>query len=170
MAHKKKRNLELFLRNFIFGVEDSLVSTVGLLSGVAAAGVAKQTIFLTGTVLVCVEALSMATGSFLSEHSAEEYESHREVSAQKSIYASIIMFVSYFLTGFIPLFPYLFYSREEAFGLSIAFSLGALFLLGVISGLLLHISWLRKGIEMFLLGGIAIIIGIVVGNIVNSVQ
>jgi VIT1/CCC1 family predicted Fe2+/Mn2+ transporter len=50
----------IYLRNFIFGVEDSLVSTVGLLSGVAVAGVASRTILLTGVVLIFVEAFSMA--------------------------------------------------------------------------------------------------------------
>ncbi len=64
---------KVYLRNFVFGVEDSLVSTVGLLSGVAAAGVETKTIVLTGVVLIIVEALSMAVGSYLSEYSVEEY-------------------------------------------------------------------------------------------------
>ena len=52
-----------YFRNFIFGVEDSLVSTVGLLSGVAIAGVPSRTILLTGVVLILVEAFSMAAGA-----------------------------------------------------------------------------------------------------------
>ena len=40
-----------YLRSFIFGVEDSLVSTVGLLSGVAIANASRDTILLTGTVV-----------------------------------------------------------------------------------------------------------------------
>src|SRR3989338_4103836 len=46
----------VYIRNLIFGVEDSLVSTVDLLSGVAAAGVPRSVIFLTGVVLIFVEA------------------------------------------------------------------------------------------------------------------
>ena len=60
----KKLKTALYLRNFIFGVEDSLVSTVGLLSGVAVANVDQATIFLTGMVLIFVEAFSMGVGSF----------------------------------------------------------------------------------------------------------
>ena len=57
-------------------MEDSLVSTVGLLSGVAVANVPMTTILLTGLILIFVEAISMAAGSFLSEYSAEGYASH----------------------------------------------------------------------------------------------
>src|SRR5262245_46938731 len=67
-----------YFRNFVFGVEDSLVSTVGLLSGVAIAGLAREEIFLTGVILIFVEAVSMAAGSFLSESSAEEFATHSE--------------------------------------------------------------------------------------------
>ena len=48
----KKETIEkyaLYAKNFIFGVEDSLVSTVGLLSGIAIAGVPRGTIFLSIT-------------------------------------------------------------------------------------------------------------------------
>jgi len=65
-----KRNL---FRNFIFGVEDSLVSTVGLLSGIAAADTSRFTIITTGIVLIFVEAFSMGIGSFLSEETSEQF-------------------------------------------------------------------------------------------------
>ena len=65
-----------YLRNFVFGVEDSLVSTVGLLSGIAIAGMNRESIFATGVVLIFVEAVSMAAGSFLAETSAETVTSH----------------------------------------------------------------------------------------------
>jgi hypothetical protein len=47
----KKRLDGMFLRNFIFGIEDSLVSTVGLLSGIAIEHIPQVTIVLTGVVL-----------------------------------------------------------------------------------------------------------------------
>src|SRR3989344_3322331 len=90
----------LYLRNLVFGVEDGLVSTVGLLSGIAIAGVERDTIFLTGMVLIFVEAFSMAAGSFLSEFSAEEYALQREVSGRTPFFNGLIMFWSYLLAGF----------------------------------------------------------------------
>ena len=60
-----KNVLAGYLRAFVFGVEDSLASTVGLLSGIAIAGAGRETILMTGIVLIFVEAFSMAIGDFL---------------------------------------------------------------------------------------------------------
>ncbi|MBI2984425.1 MAG: VIT1/CCC1 transporter family protein [Candidatus Kerfeldbacteria bacterium] len=157
----------LYIRNFIFGGEDSLVSTVGLLSGIAAAGLTRGDIVLTGVVLIFVEALSMAVGSFLAENSAEEYLTRREVPAQTAIKAGLIMFVSYFLLGFVPLAPYLMLSVTAAFPVSIGASLLALWLLGYGSGEKFHVQARRSGLKMLVLGGLAIAIGIIVGRVVR---
>lgn len=165
---KTKSENALVIRNFVFGVEDSLVSTVGLLSGVAAAGVSKQTIFLTGLVLIFVEAFSMGIGSFLSEESVEEYENIKSTKNGKTYFAASIMFISYFLSGFIPLFPYLIFTTTTAFIISVALSLLALFILGAISATVYHRNIFKKGIEMLLLGGLAIMAGIVVGFVAKD--
>jgi VIT1/CCC1 family predicted Fe2+/Mn2+ transporter len=156
-----------YLRNFVFGVEDSLVSTVGLLSGVVVAGVSQKVVFMTGIVLIFVEAFSMAVGSFLSEYSAENYVDRAEVSKRKSIIGSIIMFFSYFIFGFVPLLPYIFFTLSTAFKYSIIFSLVALFLLGMISSRISHTNILRGGIRTAFVGGLAILIGISAGKIVS---
>ncbi|PIR89127.1 MAG: hypothetical protein COU07_02765 [Candidatus Harrisonbacteria bacterium CG10_big_fil_rev_8_21_14_0_10_40_38] len=157
-----------YLRNFIFGVEDSLVSTVGLLSGIAIAEVPRQTIVLTGIVLIFVEAFSMAVGSFLSEHSAEDFLRKSEGSTNSPRIGGVIMFFSYFIAGFIPLSPYFFFETKFAFGMSIAFSLISLFLLGFVSARFSHSNIWRSGFRMLLLGGVAIFVGTIVGQLVNN--
>lgn len=156
-----------YLRNFVFGVEDSLVSTVGLLSGVVVAGVSQKVVFMTGIVLIFVEAFSMAVGSFISEYSAENYVDKSEVSKRKSVIGSIIMFFSYFIFGFVPLIPYILFSINNAFFYSIIFSLITLFLLGIISSHISHTNILRGGIRTAFIGGLAILIGISAGKIVS---
>lgn len=163
MNGQSKETKALFIRNFIFGVEDSLVSTVGLLSGVAIADVPRATIFLTGMVLIVVEALSMGVGSLLSESSAQEFVKQRKTS-KRTTTAALIMFVSYFASGFIPLAPYLLITDvERAFPLSIGASLIALFLLGYISAKWFKANVYRSAFRMFVLGGIAIAAGVAVG-------
>lgn len=154
----------MYIRNFVFGGEDSLVSTVGLLSGVAAAGIAKADIILTGIVLIFVEALSMAVGSFLSENSAEEYLEKTELPLRQSITAGTIMFASYFVLGFLPLAPYLFLPVKLAFGASIIAALLALGILGWASGREFKVVAWRSGLKMLILGGAAIGIGVLVGR------
>lgn len=152
------------LRNFVFGVEDSLVSSVGLLSGIAVANVSSRTIFLTGMVLIFVEAFSMAVGTFLSESSADEYAAGTETPYRQNIIDAMIMFSSYFISGFIPLFPYMLSPVDSAFWISIALSLCALFLLGATVGRFAHLGILRGGVRMFVIGGLAILVGSAIGG------
>lgn len=156
-----------YFRNFIFGVEDSLVSTVGLLSGIAIAGVEHYTIFLTGVVLIFVEAFSMGAGSFLSETSAEEYTAGQNVSQKDSVLAGAVMFCSYFVAGFIPLFPYLVVTGTNALIISIVLSIAALFILGAASGAFARARVLRSAFRMAIVGGGAIGVGILVGSLVG---
>lgn len=153
-----------YFRNFIFGVEDSLVSTVGLLSGVAIAGVAHETILLTGIVLIFVEAFSMAAGSFLSETSAEEFAAKRHTANTRPASAGVVMFFSYFAAGFIPLFPYLVLGGDTAFFSSIFVSVLALFVLGAVSGIFSRTSITKSAIRMGVVGGVAIAVGVTVGS------
>lgn len=164
--HKKSA---LYLRNFIFGVEDSIVSTAGLISGIAIADLPRSSILITGTVLIFVEAFSMAVGSLLSEHSVEEYENHSEVSILYPAKGSLVMFFAYFIFGFLPILPYIFISREYAFWFSIIISLLALFVLGAVSSKFFGTRIIRHGLEMLLMGGVAITIGILVGKLAGPV-
>lgn len=165
---KTKEVTAAYLRNFVFGVEDSLVSTVGLLSGLVVTEMPKGTILIAGIVLIFVEAFSMAVGSFLSERSATEYIEKKEISASDSVLDGIVMFVSYFFSGFIPLLPYMITSTSRAFWYSILFSLAALFVLGVIGAKISGRNIFKSGLRMAGIGGIAIALGIIVGRIVNN--
>lgn len=150
---------KLYVRNFVFGVEDSLVSTVGMLSGVAVAGLPRSSVFISGLVLIFVEAFSMGVGSYLSEDSTEDGKYKSEV-----IRAALIMFISYFIAGFIPLTPYYVFDVQVALPLSIALSLVSLFILGLTDANLMKKNLIRSGIKMLVLGGLAIAVGITVGN------
>jgi len=159
------KHFPLYLRNFIFGVEDSLVSTVSLLAGIAIGGVSRETIFLTGAVLILVEGFSMASGSFLTESSVREYL-HGRGDSERPLWGGVIMFVSYLLAGLIPLASYIIFSDlTTAIYMSAATSLAALFALGLISGSLSHGHLFRRAGRMFIVGGVAIALGLAAGLI-----
>lgn len=156
---------EGFLRNFIFGVEDSLVSTVGFVSGIAAASVAHETILLSGIVLIFVEAFSMGVGSALSEESVQEARQHRSVRWARAFSGGMIMFFSYLGAGFLVLSPYLLSEPAIARSQSIALSLVLLFLLGVISAKIARLPVFRRALRMLVIGGLAILLGALVGRL-----
>ena len=162
MINRKKYSL--IIRNFTFGVEDSLVSTVGLLAGIAFAGVESNTIILTGIVLIFVEAFSMGVGSLLSEQSVEQYEQKKEVSLSKPAFAGTIMFFSYVIAGLIPLSPYIFSFGTNAVWWSIGLTLLSLFLLGILNAHLFRVKAWKDGLLTLIMGGLAVAIGIAVGQ------
>ncbi|MBP7966833.1 VIT1/CCC1 transporter family protein [Candidatus Woesebacteria bacterium] len=162
-----KKTFILYTRNFIFGSEDSLVSTVGLLAGIASAGIGRKEIIISGIVLICVEAFSMSVGSFLSERETEESSSGYIQKNSNSVVASIIMLVSYIICGFIPLSPYFFMDTNQAFWWSIIASIAFLFVLGFISAKILKIKVLRSALRMTIMGGMAIGLGVIVGLIMK---
>ncbi|MDO8408397.1 MAG: VIT1/CCC1 transporter family protein [bacterium] len=157
--------LALYMRTVIFGVTDSLVSTVGLLAGLNAAGAPHRLIVLTGVVYALVEAFSMAVGDFLSEESAEEYTAQGAVSDTAPLFASIVMFFTFAIVALIPVAPYLLLGDPQALGVSIILSIFALFVVGAVGARFSRVPMLWRGARMALLGGGAILIGIVVGAV-----
>jgi len=151
--------MKKYLKNFIFGVEDSLVSTGGMLSGIASAGVPRQDIFIAGIVLIFVEAFSMGVGSYLSESFTER--------PSKSAIGGVVMLLSYFFAGFIPLSPYLFLPTSQAFWVSIICSSVALLILGATSARISNKNIGIQAIKMVAFGGAAITIGVIVGKIIR---
>lgn len=65
------------VRDVVFGLEDSLVSTLGTITGVAVGTHNTFYVVLTGVVLVFVEAISMTAGSYLSSKSAKDLYDER---------------------------------------------------------------------------------------------
>src|SRR5271167_1107439 len=109
----------LYLRTIIFGVTDSLVSTVGLLAGLDVAGAPHQTLALTGIVYAFVEAFSMAVGNYLSEEGAEEYATGQASTSSSALAGGVLMFVVFVLASFIPIVPYIVFATWVALAASI---------------------------------------------------
>src|SRR3989338_7341580 len=64
------------LRDAVFGTQDGLISTLGALTGIAAGTQNREAVVVAGFVIVVVESLSMAAGSYLSSKSQREYLEH----------------------------------------------------------------------------------------------
>ena len=62
------------IRNIIFGIEDSLVSTSGFLFGLATTSYETPQIFTSGIIIISVEAVSMGAGAFLTEEETKEID------------------------------------------------------------------------------------------------
>jgi vacuolar iron transporter family protein len=152
-----------YIQSAMFGFNDALVSTTGVIVGVSTGTQNKQIVILAGVVTILVEALSMGAGQYSSSKTAHQLDN---VDAFKvPLISGLIMFASYFLAGLVPLLPILIfpmgYSREVA----IVAALIGLFFLGYYKGKIVKVSPIKSALEILIIGGLATAVGIVAGNI-----
>lgn len=142
------------LRTIIFGIEDSLVSTTGVVVGLIAAGTSEATILAAGLITVVVEATSMGAGEFISNDDNPEKD---KVAIQKGL----LMLVSYLLAGIWILIPLLLGINSNY--IIVGFTFINLFALGYWRGHILQKSRIKYGLRTLLVGGVACSFGIAVG-------
>lgn len=153
-----------YMRSVIFGIEDSLVSTTGLIAGISIGADSRRVVLLGGIVAIIVEATSMGAGEYLSDSAVAELDKMKRPRENPAI-SGLLMCFSYLLAGLIPLAPVLLVAYPKSLWFSVAFALAGLFLLGFFKGRLLKTSPLKGGLKILIVGGIATIFGIVVGSI-----
>lgn len=152
-----------YLQSAMFGFSDALVSTTGVIVGISTGTQNKQVVILAGVVTILVEALSMGSGQYLSSKSAHQLD--KIDSFRVPITSGFIMFFAYFLAGLVPLLPIILFPIEYSRDVAIAAALIGLLTLGYAKGKVVKVSPIKSAIEIFIIGGLATIIGIIVGNV-----
>ncbi len=160
------------MREIVFGLEDSLVSTLGALTGIAAGTQNASIVILSGVVIVAVEAVSMSAGSYLSSKVAVEVEGKgRRGVMLRALRAAGVMGVFYVLGGAIPLLPYLLLPVEVASLPSVILTGCVLFGVGAWSASFAKRSLWKGGFEMLIVSlaaaGIGYLIGALAQNLMN---
>lgn len=154
---------EDYFRSIMFGLQDGLVSTTGVVAGISAGVSDKAIIILASFVAISVEASSMAAGQYSSEkavHQMDRRGRHRD----DLIFGAFLMFISYLAAGFIPIAPFLIFDPPAARIVSISVALISLFGIGYFKGKFVKFGALRSAVEMLLIGGLATVIGLIVGS------
>jgi VIT1/CCC1 family predicted Fe2+/Mn2+ transporter len=152
-----------YLRSSIFGFQDALVSTTGVIMGISAGVNNKDFIILSALVTVSVEAMSMAAGQYLSEKSVHELpQNHHHDSL---IIGGLLMFFSYIIGGLIPIIPILFVPFQYFPVVSTVFAFIGLFALGFLKAKFFTGKVWRSAIESLVIGGLATLIGLFIGSI-----
>lgn len=146
----------------MFGLQDGLVSTTGVVVGISAGVADPRIIILASFVAVSVEASSMAAGEYSSEKAVHQLDKKGRHNDSLLMDTSL-MFFSYLGAGLIPILPFLLFPIGIARIFSIIVALGSLFLVGYWKGKIVGDRSLRSATEMLLIGGLATIIGLAVG-------
>ncbi len=81
--HHQNKGSSSTMREMVFGMEDGMVSTLGAITGIAAATGDHFVVILSGIVIISVESVSMAVGSYLSSKSAKGID-ERKMQEEKT--------------------------------------------------------------------------------------
>jgi len=155
---------EDYLRSGLFGIQDGLVSTTGVVVGISTGIEDRAIIMLAALVAVTVEATSMAAGQYSSEKAVHQMDKTGKHTDSLMI-GALVMFFGYLLGGIVPIIPTILLNQPEARVIAIAASFLGLFTLGYIKGHIVEHKPLRSAIELFIIGAIATTIGLLVGYI-----
>lgn len=162
-----KLNLhEDYLRSGLFGFQDGLVSTTGVVVGISTGTQDKAIIILAALVAVMVEASSMAAGQYSSEKAVHQMDKEGKHKDSLLIGAGI-MFFSYLSAGMVPIIPTIIFAQPEARFIGLAAALISLFIVGYVKGKIVQVKPFRSAIELFIIGTIATVIGLVVGYLLK---
>jgi VIT1/CCC1 family predicted Fe2+/Mn2+ transporter/rubrerythrin len=215
------------IREFVFGAQDGLLTTVSVVSAFFGAHESNTTILLAGVATGVAGMVAMTAGQYLSskaetevhrseierelreiiEHPAEELAELSEIyrlqgmtpeqardaalavskdpkkalevmaraelgldteSAGNPIKDAAVMAPSFLLGAIAPILPYIFTSGNLALWLSIGFACLALFGIGIVKARVTGGNPWRSGLEQFVIGAGAGVIGYVVGTFVPS--
>ncbi|MBI2613149.1 MAG: VIT1/CCC1 transporter family protein [Candidatus Levybacteria bacterium] len=157
---------EDYLRSLMFGLQDGIVSTTGVVVGISTGVSDKAIIVLAALVAVTVEASSMAAGQYSSEKAVHQLDKSGKHTDSLFV-GALIMFLSYLMGGTFSIIPILLFDQPIARIFAILSAFFGLFIVGYIKGYLVEHRPLRSAIELFIIGSITTTVGIIVGYLLK---
>ncbi len=163
---KLKNIHEDYLRSLMFGLQDGIVSTTGVVVGISTGVSDKSIIVLAALVAVTVEASSMAAGQYTSEKSVHQMDKTGK-HTDNLITGAIIMFFAYLIGGAFSIIPTILFPQPEARYIAIISAFIGLFTIGYVKGKVVEHHAMRSAVELLAIGGIATLVGVIVGYILK---
>lgn len=153
---------EDYLRSLMFGLQDGIVSTTGVVIGISTGVSDKAIIVMAALVAVAVEASSMAAGQYSSEKAVHQMDKTGKHTDNLYI-GALIMFIAYMMGGAFSIVPIIAFDQPIAKIFAVASAFTGLFIIGYLKGYLVEHKPLRSAFELFIIGSIATTVGIIVG-------
>ena len=159
-----------FLRGAVFAANDGTITTFAVVAGATGAALSPTVVIILGFANLLADGFAMASGNYLGVRSQLDFE---KAEYKKNFFTKdspfkhgLVTFVSFALSGFFPLIPYLF-KMPQKFIISAVIVGLLLFGVGATRTLFTRKKWFIGGLEMFLVGGIAAVIAYIVGFVVD---
>lgn len=159
------------LRDIVFGANDGLVTTFAVVVGSIGGGLASSVVLILGFANLLADGFSMAMGIYLGARSEVDYEKGKNNLHWRQdvpILQGVVTYISFVVSGFIPLVPYLFGFKNPLIYSSLFMAI-FLIIVGVARSTFTHKNILRGALEMLFLGGSCAIIAFSAGKFIKGI-
>ncbi len=169
-----------FLRDIIFGINDAVLTNLGIIAGFTVALKDNHYIILACLIDIFISAFSMSFGTYMSRTSEQDFLETKltqdnmletKDAMGHPIMASVMMWISYVISGLITIAPFFFgLNSKNALVFALIIGISIFFVLGLIKGALTKTKIIRSGLEFLAFGTVAAVIGLVVGQLANRIR
>ncbi len=155
----------VYIGDFVYGANDGIVTTFAVVAGAAGALLSPGIVIILGLASLGADAFSMGASNFLAIRSEKELEKKKKLQNNEEIPNNDIVsplqhggvtFTAFMVAGAAPLIPYLFLiSSSQQFLISSILAAVTFFVVGSIRTLITGGNFIKAGLEMLLIGGVA---------------
>ena len=158
------------MRDFVLSANDGIITTFAVVAGAQGANLAPRVVIIIGVANLVADAISMASGSYLSQESEDQIKDLNKSFIKHHsnlLWHAFITFLSFVIAGVIPLLPFIFES-ENAFYFSIAMVVISLMGLGFARSIAIKKGYVRSILETSIVGSLAAFLAFYVGKLLES--
>jgi VIT1/CCC1 family predicted Fe2+/Mn2+ transporter len=168
-----------YLKDFIYGAIDGIVTTFAVVAGVAGAELSMGIVMILGAANLVGDGFSIGVSSFLAVRTEKEMHRKQQISHPAHLSptkSGLFTFGAFLIAGTIPLAPFftkwLFPSliTGNLFYLSALATGAGFFIIGALKAPFIHRKWLPSGLQTFLMGSGAASLAYLVGFLLKHLQ
>lgn len=163
----------VYIGDFVYGANDGIVTTFAVVAGATGALLSSGVVVILGLASLVADALSMGASNFLAIRSEKELERKKKREAGGElphndvitpIQHGVVTFGAFIVAGIVPLLPYLMdLAKSQQFLISSVLAAVTFFMVGGIRTFITGGSFLKAGVEMLLVGGVAASVAFSIG-------
>lgn len=154
-----------YLADIVYGANDGIITTFTVVSGVEGAKLKPLIIIILGFVNLFADGVSMGASRYLSMRAGSAAQGTK-LGFLEPFYHAWMTFIAFVLFGAVPILSFIIPGFEKhRFLISAIMTAFTLFIVGALRVFVTAKGWLRGGIEMLSIGGVAAIIAYAVGYV-----
>ena len=152
-----------YIGDFVYGANDGIVTTFAVVAGATGALLSPGVIVILGLANLLADGFSMGASNFLAVRTENEL-AKKPVEIAIPFQRGLVTFGVFVTAGAIPLVPYIFgLFANHQFAVSCFLAADMFFLVGAARTLITKGNFLKAGLEVLLLGGVAAFVAYGVG-------